>query len=191
MDVFFDSIFNSLSTYHPESKIVILGIASGGLPLSEQLYNIFKDRGYKNIQLEEISCRRPSTSKKKKNKFVENSLRFIFRLLPTSLLNFMRNMEHRKLSKRLTTDLERSLIVMFDATILAESDLILVVDDAVDSGATFKQVLDFIKNACVKGRGDPTIKTISVAVTQSNPLVNPDYVWRRDVLVRFPWSLDG
>lgn len=168
-------------------KILILGIADGGIPVAEMVYQFFQNETQNQVSLDFIKAQRPSTKHKKANPNRENILRFTFSILPKFVLNYLRIAEHKKLSKRSETDLERE-IKMNSEIEFSFFDLILVVDDAVDSGASMKKVVEFVRE---KTKNSMVVKSVSVVVTQQNPLFLPDYFWLRDVLIRFPWSLDG
>lgn len=65
---------------------------------------------------------------------------------------------------------------------------ILVVDDAVDSGATLLGVVNAAKAAV------PLADVRSAVITQTTtaPMTAPDYTLYNDkTLIRFPWSLDA
>ena len=64
---------------------------------------------------------------------------------------------------------------------------ILIVDDAVDSGYTLKNVVDKLE----KNNSSAKIYSLAVVVTDKNAVKIPDYYLYSDVLIRFPWSLDG
>lgn len=168
-------------------KILILGIAEGGIPVAEIVHQFFKDLTKNEVSLDFIKVQRPSTKQKKENLKTEKTLRFIFSILPIFLLNYLRILEHKKLSKRSKPDLERE-IKWNEELNFSRFDLILIVDDAVDSGASMKITLNFVKE---KVKNSTILKTVSVVVTQKNPVYMPDYFQFRDVLIRFPWSLDG
>jgi hypoxanthine phosphoribosyltransferase len=65
---------------------------------------------------------------------------------------------------------------------------VLVVDDAVDSGATLIAVLD----AVYKAAGSSKVRSAAITVTTENPMVMPDYyLYHDETLIRFPWSIDA
>ena len=65
---------------------------------------------------------------------------------------------------------------------------ILIVDDAVDSGYTLKAVLDKVKENV---KNESKIFSLAAVVTNKEACIWPDYTLYSDVLIRFPWSLDG
>lgn len=167
-------------------KILVLGIADGGIPVSVIVSNYLKTETKNIVENESILVQRPSTKVKKKSLQREKMLKSIFKILPILILDYLRISEHKKLSKRTENDLIRE--VKYNSEIdFSIYDLILIVDDAVDSGASMKAVFDDL-SAKISGL---IIKTLSVVVTQRKPIFEPDYFQFRDVLIRFPWSLDG
>jgi predicted phosphoribosyltransferase len=63
---------------------------------------------------------------------------------------------------------------------------IVVLDDAIDTGATMKSVIDALRASGCNGR----ILTIVFAWTNVRSLVRPDFWYKESVLVKFPWSHD-
>ncbi len=64
---------------------------------------------------------------------------------------------------------------------------ILLVDDAIDSGATIKVVCNNLREIYI----NPNIKIAVITVTTDSPLVEPDFCkYHNRTLVRFPWSID-
>lgn len=168
-------------------RILILGIAEGGIPVAEIVYDFLKNENQNQVNLNFIKAQRPSTKRKKASLARENLLKFVFSILPKFVLDYLRVYEHKKLSKRNQSDLEREIISNSEID-FSFYDFVLVVDDAVDSGASMKKVVDFVNE---KSQKTMVLKSLSVVVTQQNPLFLPDYFQFRDVLIRFPWSLDG
>lgn len=63
---------------------------------------------------------------------------------------------------------------------------VLIVDDAVDSGATMLAVAEALREA----NPEAEIRTAAITVTTPKPLITPDYSMYKD-LIRFPWSMDA
>jgi len=63
---------------------------------------------------------------------------------------------------------------------------VLIVDDAVDSGATLKAVLRQVETTT-----NAEVRTAALAMTFPQPVVAPDFVIYRNVLLRLPWSSDA
>lgn len=64
---------------------------------------------------------------------------------------------------------------------------LLVIDDAVDSGQTLSRIVNGLRRLRDAG-GE--IRTAAITVTQSHPLIRPDFHVYDGVLCRFPWSYD-
>lgn len=172
---------------HHGQKILVVGIAEGGVPVAELVFNFLIDRSENSVDLDFIEIQRPSTHQKKRNPKSKKILKFIFSILPKFVLNQLRILEHKKLSQRRKSDLKRE-IQFSDLQNISLYDHILIVDDAVDSGATMKTAVEHLGKKAGKAT---RLHTLSVVVTQSEPVYKPDYFWLSDVLIRFPWSLDG
>lgn len=170
----------------PFKKILVLGIAEGGIPIADIVFESLKNNEL-IVSRSFIKVQRPSTIKKKKSKFTRKLLKSIFLVSPKFVLNYLRIREHKILSKRLENDLVREIKLNSNID-FSLFDFVLIVDDAVDTGTSMKKTVDFVKEKAPK---TTIVKTLSVVVTQNNPVYLPDYFWIRDVLIRFPWSLDG
>ena len=65
---------------------------------------------------------------------------------------------------------------------------ILVIDDAVDSGATLQAAVSVIKTAAPAAE----VRTAVLTTTRRNPIVTPDYrCFPEGTILRFPWSQDA
>ena len=64
---------------------------------------------------------------------------------------------------------------------------LLVVDDAVDSGRTLRRIVNGLRR--VQDAGGE-IRTAVITVTQTHPLIRPDFHLYHGVICRFPWSYD-
>ncbi|WP_313375573.1 phosphoribosyltransferase family protein [Chishuiella sp.] len=163
---------------------LVIGIKEGGMPLAEMVVEKLQTYTSQKVDLIGVLCQRSSTKNKrnKRNKIIlEKSLN----LLPESLLNKLRIIEHSFLINK--RDLHREVHIPEDID-YTKYNKILIVDDAVDSGATLKKVLDGV-NKNINSEVD--ITTLSVVVTDTKASIIPDYYLYSDVLIRFPWSIDG
>ena len=79
--------------------ILVIGIANGGIPFQNNFCSYLFG---KNIPVHNatLKCQRPSTSKKNEKKLLSNLFRFLLKVLPKTILNFLRIIEHNILSKR-------------------------------------------------------------------------------------------
>jgi hypoxanthine phosphoribosyltransferase len=64
----------------------------------------------------------------------------------------------------------------------------LVIDDAVDSGATLATALQVLRDVCPPGT---EMRSAAITQTLDRPMVRPDYVLHRGTLCRFPGSFDA
>jgi hypoxanthine phosphoribosyltransferase len=161
------------------TNVLVIGVASGGLPIAKILFNKLNNV---NKAYAEVKCQRPSTKKKE-----QGVLGFIFvsliKLLPRFSLNFLRVVEHKVLSK--TRVVEREIVELTPIN-FNDVNSVIVVDDAVDSGCSLKCVNDYIKSLT----SAKVITTVYVT-TQLEPIFRADFSYKNDVLVRFPWSKDA
>jgi hypoxanthine phosphoribosyltransferase len=65
---------------------------------------------------------------------------------------------------------------------------VLIVDDAVDSGATLAYVLQAVRRLAPPSA---RIRSAAISQTTEQPLACPTYVLYYRRLCRFPWSLDA
>lgn len=71
---------------------------------------------------------------------------------------------------------------------MQDAQNILIVDDAVDSGATLLAVVEAVRIDM------PGAEVRSAVITQTtpSPVITPDYtLYNNRTLIRFPWSMDA
>lgn len=164
---------------------LIVGIPSGGMHVASAMLEAAP-----HLPVCAVTSRRPSTRHK-----TGAGIKTLVRVLPRAVQDQLRVMEHSLLAGRSsqpagqTRELDQEELARLQATLqgLGTAPAILVVDDAVDSGATLAAVMD-----AVTGLAPPTAVIRSAAITQTTdrPLRAPDYALY-DQLCRFPWSLDA
>lgn len=161
--------------FHPDA---VIGIRTGGVYIADLFA---RQLGFNDGKALQISVSRQSSKNKKK------LFRSLIKLLPVKMLDFLRVFEAKMLFKREA----RNRISDISLPEELESSCyykILIVDDAVDSGATLSAVLGMIQSRYP----DLEIKTSAMTVTTDNPAVSPDYyLYKNSTLIRFPWSLDS
>jgi adenine/guanine phosphoribosyltransferase-like PRPP-binding protein len=166
---------------------LVVGIRTGGLVVA----NAMARAGAGAPTVIPVTCRRPSTTVKARIPM----LRRVLTSLPPPMIDLMRRIEHqwliapaaRKPSARVVdSDDVRAVTEALHA--MSHPPSILVVDDAVDSGATLLAVLNALRRICPP---EADIRTAAVTQTLPEPMVRPDYVIFRGVLCRFPWSFDA
>ncbi len=155
---------------------LVVGIATGG--------DIVARRMFAGIEHLTITSRRPSTAVKSR---VGNVIWHVVCRLPLWLRNVLRIMEARILSCRSSKRLSPLELNASAVASIRQARRVLVVDDAIDSGATMRRVLD----AVGKVRGVRSVAVAVVAHTMDKSAIIPDYrLYGPGVLVRFPWSKD-
>jgi hypoxanthine phosphoribosyltransferase len=168
---------------------LIVGIRTGGLHVAEAMARSVGG----TVPVLALTCRRPSTAKKERS----TTFRRLATKLPRPVLDRLRVFEHRMLTRnpppREPSRMPRVNVVELNALeawlATAPANLnILIVDDAVDSGATLVAVNDAVRSVAT---GAATIRTAAVTVTTENPLAYPDYSLHSLRLCRFPWSFDA
>lgn len=172
-----------LSSYEPD---LIIGILTGGGYLGRIMINSFQKD--KPVQYTEIKIERVSTSYKR-----QFNIRQLFKFIPTSILNILRIIEVLCLevkSKIITP--KRSGSITFSPEIekflLTEPRDILIIDDCIDTGATFAFVKQYIEQ---KFGIHHNIKFAVITQAHKKPIIDVDYKLYHRVLVRFPWSFDN
>lgn len=153
---------------------LIIGIPSGGGYVGRIVCKSFPEAQYI-----EMGIHRNGTQAKSR-------LKNLFIHLPETATNFMRIIEtyllkfkKRKIININPGDEERIKI--------SRAKRIMIVDDAIDSGATMASVLKSVCNV----NPEAEIKIGVLAITTRNPLIKPDYtLYSEGVLLRFPWSND-
>lgn len=164
----------------------IVGIATGGLYCAELLKKIT------TAPVFTCSMKRPATEIKEKF-----STKLILKLLPYSVTDRLRLMEDNLLERKtlqhaaeipkatdmLMEDLEDIVKVCLSLKLRH----IVIIDDALDSGATMACVL-----ANLKGKLPDFVKTHTAVITQTRKqvLLKPDFKVYTETLCRFPWSFD-
>lgn len=157
----------------------IVGIANGGVNVAE---NMFPDVAHLSI-----TCRRPGSE----HKDGPSRLMALVRRMPLPVRDFLRKAEAVALIRH-GNNLRRPEMEPDTRTALRAARSILVVDDAVDSGASLDAVLSAIDNVVSTSGVSRTVKAACITVTQNRPAAMPDYfIYHNRTLIRFPWSNDN
>lgn len=164
----------------------IVGIATGGLLCAEKL----KDR--LNVPVFSCAMRRPSTAAKN-----SSPLQVVLHSLPYAISNCLRRIEDRVLAnaaskappanRQPSAQLLADVAAIKDAAVALGLRHVLVLDDAVDSGATLGCVVSALRAAF---SAETRITTAVICETRSSASFRPDVALFRETLCRFPWSLD-
>lgn len=160
----------------PFAPQLIIGILHGGGEVGRRVARCFPEAEYV-----EVETHRPGKSRKA-------SLKGLLRHMPAFLADMLRRIEMRRVQNRQPE--ERTVELPGDLAAILEKmpeRRILIVDDAVDSGATLKAVVGAVRRAAPQAG----VRSAVLTVTAQNPVEKPDYaLWRDGSLIRFPWSFD-
>ena len=167
--------------YDPD---VIIGVLNGGGYVGRQIVQVSP----KETTFVEVKIQRDGTTKKEKG-----LIHRILQSLPYGVLNILRILESIVLeykSKKNNTK-RKGTIKLPDNVVSFLSDgenkKVLLVDDAIDSGAT----LLLIKQYLMSKFENIDVKIAVITITTKQPLVVADYYrYYNRTLIRFPWSND-
>jgi len=159
---------------------LVVGIAEGGRLIAETIAQKL------NLPLLLVVRQRGLTPHKSKAKK-------ILKHIPVKILNLIRIAENRwyemlmKIRKK-EKKLNEIRIISSDLSFFENPQIknILLVDDAIDSGATIRDTEKFLKTKNKNWR----IKVAVITQTFVQPLRKADYQIYNRILVRFPWSND-
>ncbi len=159
---------SNASGFSPDA---VIAIPRGGLNLLKY--------GWADVPNIEITIQKPSGFSLKKHAAK------LLRLLPLSLRDRLRIWDAKRLVKR-TGHMAGTTITIppIDQSIKK----ILLLDDAVDSGATMQAIVSAVKAKYP----DIDVRSAAITVTAERPVYMPDYyLYHNFTLVRMPWSIDA
>jgi len=179
----FPAVCSSLATevsqsgYNPD---IIIGISNGGSHVGLELHRHFQNATYTDVNIH----RKGSKTKNK------SAIRFIISRLPKFINNWLRIIEsflHQQKKRHIRLG-EISFSKDISEMLSTKGKKILIVDDAIDSGATMAKLIDYINTA----HPDNTIKVAAITVTTKTPIKTADYyLYHNNTLIRFPWAIDA
>ena len=155
---------------------LIVGIASGGAAVADMMFT--------DTPHAVLSSRRPSTNSKNHASLIFS----VIRLCPVWVRDRLRLWEARRLARTKQAHASRTVDIPEDSrNAIASASRILIIDDAVDSGATLQAVTDTISAINTAA----VIASAALTVTTPAPIARPDYtLYDNCTLIRFPWSKD-
>lgn len=170
------------SGYRPD---LIIGIKTGGAFVSEFLYDVLLNYD-DNISYYEVSLKRHLSHKKQYLK-----VNYFLKYFPYIMLNLMRNLEVYlyELTKPSNYILNRQNDIIIreeDIKTTKNAKNILLVDDAIDSGATLLEVKAKISTINMNAQ----IKSAVLTSTHKSSYISADFTLFERVLLRCPWSND-
>lgn len=146
----------------------VVGIATGGEHAARLMFS--------HLPHYTVTARRPGSG-------TRGRLKGLLRRLPRPVNNSLRKLESRLLRMRNSGPRQ---VLGVDPEAMQKYDRILLVDDAVDSGATLRAVLEALSPLV------QTVTTAAITVTTPRPAVRPDIaLYDNGTLIRFPWSNDA
>lgn len=164
-----------LSIEKKYSPDIIIFIKNGGLFIKKAIHGYINN---KTIYF--VKVQRPSTK-------IKNNLKYkiffkkILHKLPYFILDRLRILEHFIFINSTKKNLRKLRIKNFGF-----NKNILIFDDAVDSGITAK----FIFDAIIKNNSSSNIRLAALTQTTNQKNIKVDYLKYKNILIRFPWSLD-
>ena len=154
---------------------LVVAIAYGGIGVA---YGMFD-----GVRHAVIDVHRPDTGIKRRLR----PLMSLVRWLPLCMRDGLRIAEARRLDRRpprAVVPPEENVQALLEEA--AGAQRILVVDDAVDSGATLRAVLGILAGCGAQ------VRAASIAFTRADAVARPDYhVFQPGTLVRLPGSIDA
>lgn len=163
--------------YSPD---LLVAIERGGLRVAQEILA----SGVLDTDLVSVNAFRPTTAVKRRLR-----LNVLVSRLPRLISNWLRLIEHhvRVITSTRTTLRAPDVAISPQARAgISISQRLLIVDDAVDSGATLAAVIRELRTITTA-----EIRSGVLAVTFPSPAVTPEYaVHRNGVLLRLPWSDD-
>ncbi len=183
----FDRACNSLAQKVSEQYMpdLIIGVLTGGGYIARKVHDALP--GQLNRRYIEVKIQRMTTKKKD-----SGLVSFLLKYSPTFLLNKLRILESivlERYARKHNPKREGNINLEQDIdTYLRESPKkILIVDDAIDSGATIELIHKYLSVNYPLSE----VKIAVITVTTLNPLIDADfYLYHNRILVRFPWSKD-
>lgn len=163
---------------------LVVGIAAGGLRVAECLHL------GPPVHLMSCSLRRPSSAAKQR--WAADRL---LRSLPYAVSDRLRLLEDRMYENRPAPASAATPTLIDEARAIARDvrvhghERLLLIDDALDSGATLACVESALR-AVLPERTELRTAVLTATRPPAVRYVQPDYRLYEEVLVRFPWSYD-
>lgn len=163
---------------------LVIGVLTGGSYVAKQVMESLNCP----LKYDEVKVQRSGT--KKKNKGL---LRSVLQSLPIFLLNLLRMLESvfLELKSKYKTPERMGMIALSEETKAflgsATQSKVLLVDDAIDTGATLSLIKEHLEN----NYPGIVVKTAVITITMKNVMITADYyLYNNRTLIRFPWSND-
>jgi len=159
---------------------LLIGIQHGGAEVARRMRNDFPEAAYCEVRLS-----RPGTRQKS-----QGLAHRLLQHLPLWMCNTLRIVESRVnewRSKGKDPVRIGTIRLPQDITSTLSNPSILLIDDAIDTGATIQQA----RLQLLKQFPDITIRVAVITVTIPHPICDADFcLYHNRTLCRFPWSND-
>lgn len=159
---------------------LLIGIQHGGAEVARRMRNDFPEAAYCEVRLS-----RPGTRQKS-----QGLAHRLLQHLPLWICNTLRIVESRVnewRSKGKDPVRVGTIRLPQDITSTLSNPSILLIDDAIDTGATIQQA----RLQLLKQFPDITIRVAVITVTIPHPICDADFcLYHNRTLCRFPWSND-
>ncbi|MEM7441327.1 MAG: hypothetical protein AAF393_17170 [Pseudomonadota bacterium] len=170
-----------------EAPDLLVGIATGGELCAREICS--------NVPagMKVVALRRPTTELKQHSTFRRLLWRLPYaisnrlRLIEDRLLELQAGQADRPIIAPVTEELRAGVAEVAATVKERASRCVLVIDDAIDSGATMGRVVTELRAALPH---DTRILTAVLTQTRATSIFTPDFRLHYGVLLRFPWSLD-
>ena len=164
---------------------IVVGIRSGGMHVAQAMAACLPV----STKVLGITCRRPGTAAKQRMPLFTKVLRRLPPLVTDRLRVIEHHMQRRRPRRVAAVRLDQVELMGIAAAMACHpAGRLLVVDDAVDSGATLACVLAGLAQIAPP---ELDITSAAITVTMPDPVVLPDHALHRFALCRFPWSFDA
>lgn len=156
---------------------LVVAIPTGGRYVAASMFS--------DVPIVEISHHRPSTDRKKRYPLLQKLLK----AAPYPVLDAIRILESYilQLKHYEIKDIDPKSIDQATKEKIGQASNILIVDDAIDSGATISAVVRVVRTLAPRA----AVKIAVITVSTSTPMQQPNYtLYDNNTLIRFPWSMD-
>ena len=177
------SLANKIKEYG--EPLALVGVRNGGAVVARHVFDHLAKEN-KGLRYFEAGASRKSTTAKS-----SAGIKNVLSRLPSMLSDWLRLMEYYLVSLRMRLFQAVDRAIKLDSDLLdyittLDSGRLFIIDDAIDSGATVKNLLDEpdVINPALE------YKVAVIVVTQKKPLIHPDVSVFDNILLRYPWSND-
>lgn len=156
---------------------LLVGIRHGGAEVAQRMRDAFPDAAYEEVRL----CR-PDTARKS-----QGAMHRLLRRLPRWTCDILRMAESYLGEWRSRRQPPVRLGEVRLSQPLAPGDVVLLIDDAIDTGATLLKA----RQQLLAQHPGIVVRVAVITVTTPHPAIEADFcLYHNRTLCRFPWSAD-